>query len=102
MSPYLFTFDNKMLISGYKSRPGQNGFGYFRSGNRERERMCLFETQEADIEGVDYSRKDKKLLSVTWTTDLEKEHFFDPEAEAMKKKLQEKLTWIPVGGWQRK
>ena len=95
MSPYLFTFDNKMLISGSNLGRDKTALVTF-DPVTGKEKDVLFETQEADIEGVDYSRKDKKLLSVTWTTDLEKEHFFDAEAEAMKKKLQDKLPGYQI------
>lgn len=95
MSPYLFTFDNKMLISGSNLGRDKMALVIF-DPLTAKETEVLFETQEADIDGVDYSRKDKKLRSVTWTTDMEKEHFFDADAEAMKKKLQEKLTGYQV------
>ena len=95
MSPYLFTFDNKMLISGSNLGRDKTALVIFDPATGK-EKEVLFETQEADIEGVDYSRKDKKLLSVTWTTDLEKEHFFDADAETMKKKLQEKLPGYQI------
>jgi len=95
MSPYLFTFDNTMLISGSNLGRDKTALVIF-DPKVGKEKEVLFETQEADIDGVNYSRKDKKLLSVTWTTDLEKEHFFDAEAESMKKKLQEKLPGYQV------
>lgn len=95
MSPYLFTFDNKMLISGSNLGRDKTALVVF-DPTTGKEKEVLFETQEADIEGIDYSRKDKKLLSVSWTTDMEKEHFFDKDAEAMKKTLQEKLVGFQV------
>lgn len=95
MSPYLFTFDNKKLISG--SNLGRDKIALVRFDPATgKEDSILFETQDADIDGVDYSRKDKKLLSVNWTTDKEKEHFFDADAEAMKKSLEEKLPGYQV------
>ena len=57
-----------------------------------KEAEVIFQTEEADIEGINYSRKNKKLLSVTWTTDKDKEHFFDAEAEAMKKEIEAKMV----------
>jgi dipeptidyl aminopeptidase/acylaminoacyl peptidase len=90
VSPFLFTFDNKMLYASSNLGRDKSALVLF-DPVEGKEKEIIFETQEADIEGVDYSRKDKKLLSVSWTTDLEKEHFFDTEAESMKKILQEKL-----------
>jgi dipeptidyl aminopeptidase/acylaminoacyl peptidase len=95
MSPQLFTFDNKMLYSLSNLGRDKAALVIF-DPTTGKEKEVLFETQDADIEGIDYSRKDKKLLSVSWTTDLEKEHFFDKDAEAMKKKLEEKLPGYQV------
>lgn len=95
VSPYLFTFDNKMLYAGSNLGRDKSALVLFDPAEGK-EKEVVFETQDADIEGVDYSIKDKKLLSVSWTTDLEKEHFFDADAEAMKKKLQEKLPGYQI------
>ncbi len=95
MSPQLFTFDNKMLYALSNLGRDKNALVIFDPATGK-ESEVLFETQQADIEGIDYSRKDKKLLSVSWTTDLEKEHFFDKDAETMKKKLEEKLPGYQV------
>ena len=95
VSPYLFTFDNKMLYAGSNLGRDKSALVTFDLATGK-EKEVLFETQDADIEGVNFSRKDKKLLSVSWTTDMEKEHFFDSDAEAMKKKLQEKLPGYMV------
>lgn len=95
MSPQLFTFDNKMLYALSNLGRDKSALVTFDPATGK-EKEVLFETHEADIEGIDFSRKDKKLLSVSWTTDLEKEHFFDQDAEAMKKKLEEKLPGYQV------
>ncbi len=95
MSPQLFTFDNKMLYSLSNLERDKTALVIFDPATGK-EDSVLFETQDADIEGIDYSRKDKKLLSVSWTTDLEKEHFFDADAESLKKKLEEKLPGYQV------
>lgn len=95
MSPYLFTFDNKMLYAASNLGRDKTALVLFDPASGK-EKEVLFETQEADLEGVEYSKKDKKLLSVSWVTDKEKEHFFDPEAEAMKKDLKEKLPGYQV------
>jgi dipeptidyl aminopeptidase/acylaminoacyl peptidase len=95
VSPVLFTFDNKMVYALSNLERDKTALVKFDVANGQ-EAEVLFETQEADIEGVDYSRKDKKLLSVTWTTDKDKMHFFDAEAEAMQKELEEKLPGYEV------
>jgi dipeptidyl aminopeptidase/acylaminoacyl peptidase len=95
VSPVLFTFDNEMVYALSNLERDKTALVKFDVANGQ-EAEVLFETQEADIEGVDYSRKDKKLLSVTWTTDKDKMHFFDAEAEAMQKELEEKLPGYEV------
>ena len=95
VSPYLFTFDNKMLYTASNLERDKTALVLFDPAIGK-ETEVIFETPDADIEGVDYSKKDKKLLSVSWTTDKEKEHFFDAEAETMKKNLQEKLPGYQV------
>jgi dipeptidyl aminopeptidase/acylaminoacyl peptidase len=95
VNPALFTFDNKMVYALSNLGRDKSALVLFDVANGK-EQEILFETQEADLEGVDYSRKDKKLLSVTWVTDKNKEHFFDPEFEAMKKELEQKLPGYQV------
>jgi dipeptidyl aminopeptidase/acylaminoacyl peptidase len=95
VNPALFTFDNKMVYALSNLGRDKSALVLFDVANGK-EQEILFETQEADLEGVDYSRKDKKLLSVTWVTDKDKEHFFDPEFEAMKKELEQKLPGYQV------
>ncbi len=95
LSPVLFTFDNKMVYALSNLERDKTALVVFDIANGK-EVEVLYETGEADIEGVDYSRKDKKLLSVSWTTDKVQEHFFDAEAETMKKGIEEKLPGYQV------
>lgn len=95
VAPYLFTFDNKMLYAVSNLERDKTAFVTL-DPNTGQESEVLFETDEADIEGIDYSRKDKKVLSVSWTTDLKQVHFFDSEAEAMQTTLEEKLPGYEV------
>lgn len=95
VSPFLFTFDDKMLYTSSNLGRDKTALVIFDPATGK-EKEVLFETQEADIEEIEYSKKDRKLLSVSWTTDMEKEHFFDSQAESMKKKLQDKLSVYQV------
>lgn len=95
VSPFLFTFDDKMLYTASNLGRDKTALVIFDPATAK-EKEVLFETKEADIDGIEYSRKDKKLLSVSWTTDKEKEHFFDNDAQAMKKRLQDKLPGYQV------
>lgn len=95
VSPVIFTFDNQMVYALSNLGRDKTALVKFDVANGK-EAEVLFETQEADIEGLNYSRKDKKLLSVSWTTDKEKEHFFDAETEAMQKELESNLPGYEV------
>lgn len=96
VSPVLFTFDNKMVYALSNLERDKTALVIFDIANGK-ESEIIFQTEEADIEGIDYSRKNKKLLSVSWTTDKEKEHFFDTEAEAMKKEIEAKIPEYEIG-----
>tara|TARA_R110002050_G_scaffold102613_3_gene211250 strand:+ start:2023 stop:3969 length:1947 start_codon:yes stop_codon:yes gene_type:complete len=95
VSPVLFSFDNQMVYALSNLGRDKTALVTFDVANGK-EAEVIFETAEADLEGVDYSRKDKKLLSVSWTTDKDKRHFFDAEAEAMQQELESKLPGYEV------
>lgn len=95
VSPVLFTFDNKMVYALSNLGRDKTALVKFDVANGK-ETEVLFETDEADIDGLNYSRKDKKLLAVTWTTDKDTTHFFDAEAESIYKNLKAKLPGYEV------
>lgn len=97
VNPAFFTFDNKMLYALSNLGRDKTALVVFDvAAGKEKE--ILFETQEVDIDGVTYSRKNKKLIYVSWTTDKTQEHFFDAETEAMKKELEQKLPGYEIYG----
>lgn len=95
VSPALFTFDNKMLYALSNLGRDKSAMVLFDVANGK-EQEVIFETQEADIEGVYYSRKEKKLLWATWTTDKDQHHYFDPSTEAEMKSMEEKLPGYEI------
>lgn len=95
VSPVLFTFDNKMVYALSNLERDKTALVIFDAANGK-ETEVIYQTEEADIEGVNYSRKDKKLLAVSWTTDRNKKHFFDAEAEGLKKDIEAKLPGYEV------
>ncbi len=95
LSPVLFTFDNKMVYALSNLGRDKSALVLFDIANGK-ENEVIFETPEADVEGVNFSRKDKKLLWVTWTTDKDKRHFFDAEAESVITSVGEKLPGYEV------
>ena len=102
VSPSFFTFDNKMVYALSNIGRDKTALVLFDIANGK-EQEVLFETEEADLDGVSYSRKDKKLLMVSWTTDKRKEHFFDEETKALKAYVESKLPGyqIAVGGFNK-
>ncbi len=102
VNPALFTFDNKMIYALSNLGRDKSALVLFDVANGK-EQEVLFETQEADLDGVFYSRKDKKLLMVSWTTDKNKEHFFDTETKELKAYVEGKLPGyqVTVGGFNK-
>ncbi len=95
VNPLIFTFDNTMVYALSNLERDKLALVTFDIANGK-ESEILFETEEADLTGMVYSKKDKKLLAVNWYTDKRKESFFDAEYEAMMNKLKEKLPGIEV------
>lgn len=95
VSPVIFTFDNQMVYAFSNLGRDKTALVKFDVANGK-EAEVLFETDEADIDGLYFSRKDKKLLTVTWTTDKDTMHFFDAEAESIYKELESKLPGYEV------
>lgn len=95
LSPVLFTFDNEMVYALSNLGRDKSALVLFDIANGK-ESEVIFETPEADVGGVNFSRKDKKLLWVTWTTDKDKHHFFDTEAESVMTFVGEKLPGYEV------
>ncbi len=95
VNPLIFTFDNTMVYALSNLERDKLALVTFDIANGK-ESEILFETEEADLTGMVYSKKDKKLLSVNWYTDKRKESFFDSDYEAMMNKLKEKLPGIEV------
>jgi dipeptidyl aminopeptidase/acylaminoacyl peptidase len=95
VSPVIFTFDNQMVYAFSNLGRDKTALVKFDVANGK-ESEVLFETDEADIDGLNYSRKDKKLLAVTWTTDKDTTHFFDAEAESIYNELKAKLPGYEV------
>ena len=95
VNPVIFTFDNEKVYALSNLERDKLALVTFDIANGK-ESEILYETEEADLTGLVYSKKDKKLLAVNWYTDKRKESFFDADYEAMMNKLKEKLPGIEV------
>ncbi len=95
VNPVIFTFDNKMVYALSNLERDKLALVKFDIANGKESEM-LYETEEADLSGIVYSKKDKKLLAVNWYTDKRKESCFDSEYETMINQLKEKLPGVEV------
>ena len=95
VSPVIFTFDNEMVFA--LSNLGRDKLALIKFDiAKGKESEIIFETEEVDLSGLVFSKKDKKLLAVNWYTDKRKDHYFDQEYEAMMNKLENKLPGVEV------
>ena len=95
VNPVLFTFDNKMVYALSNLERDKSALVKFDIANGK-ENEVLFETDEADLTGIVYSKKDKKLLAANWYTDKRKEKYFDDEFKDMISKIGSKLPDMEV------
>jgi dipeptidyl aminopeptidase/acylaminoacyl peptidase len=95
LNPVLFTFDNKMVYALSNIGRDKQALVKFDISNGT-ESEVLFETDEADLSGVVYSKKDKKLLSTNYYTSKRKSHFFDSEAQDRTQKVEKLLPGVEV------
>lgn len=95
VSPVLFTFDNEMVYALSNLGRDKLALVKFDIANGK-ESEVIFETNEADLAGISFSKKDKKLLAVSWYTDKQKLHYLDAEFETETKKIMEKLPGVEV------
>ncbi len=95
MSPLFFTFDNKMLYASSNLGRDKNAIVIFDPATGK-EVEKLYEDTQYDVTGLDYSRKDKKLLAVSYTAEKHKYHFLDKEFEAMHGKVTSRFPDLEV------
>jgi dipeptidyl aminopeptidase/acylaminoacyl peptidase len=95
LNPLLFTFDNKMVYALSDIGRDKQALVKFDIANGT-ESEVLFETDEADLSGVVYSKKDKKLLSTNYYTSKQKSHFFDSKAQERTQKIEKLLPGVEV------
>ena len=97
LSPEFFTFDNGYLYALSNLERDKDVLVIFDPATGK-EMEVLFENPQYDLDDVSYSRKDKKLLSVSWTGHQQTErHFFDDRFKGISEKIQAKLTGYQYG-----
>ncbi|WP_297090033.1 S9 family peptidase [uncultured Draconibacterium sp.] len=95
LNPVIFTFDNKMVYALSDLGRDKQALVKFDIVKGE-EAEVLFTTDEADVSGVDYSKKEKKLIAANYYVATRNTHFFDAESEALFNKIVEQLPGYEV------
>ncbi len=95
LNPLFFTFDNKNVYATSNIGRDKEAVVVFDIANGK-ELETIFETNEVDVSGLSYSKKDKKLQAVTYYTSKQQIHFLDDEAKALYEKVQAKLPGVEV------
>ncbi len=90
VSPLFFTFDNKFLYAASNLGRDKAAIVKFDIANGK-EMEVIYQNDEVDVDGLDYSKKRKVLTAITYTTDKEQVKFLDKEYEVMYGKLKELL-----------
>ena len=90
VSPLFFTFDNKFLYAASNLGRDKAAIVKFDIANGK-EMEVIYQNDEVDVEGLDYSKKRKVLTVITYTTDKEQLKYLDKEYEGMYEKLKELL-----------
>ncbi|MEX2595396.1 MAG: S9 family peptidase [Salibacteraceae bacterium] len=96
LSPNFFTFDNKNLYATSNLGRDKEAAVIFDIEKGE-EVEVLYENEHNDVNGISYSRKDKKLLSASYTADKSRRHFFDEEAKKTYERIQDELSGYEIG-----
>jgi dipeptidyl aminopeptidase/acylaminoacyl peptidase len=90
VSPLFFTFDNKFLYAASNLGRDKAAIVKFDIANGK-EMEVIYQNDEVDVDGLDYSKKRKVLTAITYTTDKEQVKYLDKEYETMYEKLKDLL-----------
>ncbi len=93
--PVMFTFDNKSLYM--LSNMGRDKTALARYDiEKNSESETIFEHPEVDVKEIIVSKKQKRLLGVSFVTDKKRYHFFDEERRKLQENLEERLPGYEV------
>ena len=96
VTPLFFTFDNKSLYVA--SNRGRDKTAIFEFDLKKAEEgKLIFEHDEVDVIGLNYSKKRKVLTGVDYTLAKKKVFFFDSLRENIQNKLEKQLPGYEVG-----
>lgn len=95
LNPIMFTFDNKYVYASSNLGRDKEAYVKYDIANGE-EMEVIFETDESDVSGLAYSKKDKKLQAAYYYTSKRKVHYLDDEAKVLFEKVEAKLPGVEV------
>ncbi|HEY3874565.1 MAG TPA: S9 family peptidase [Candidatus Kapabacteria bacterium] len=90
LSPLFFTFDNQNLYCSSNLRRDKSAFVIVNPRTGQ-ELSMVYENPDVDVSDLIYSHKRKVLTFATYETDKVYNHYFDPQSEALHKKLEAKF-----------
>ncbi|MFA9391020.1 MAG: prolyl oligopeptidase family serine peptidase [Prolixibacteraceae bacterium] len=95
LSPVMFTFDNQFVYAASNLGRDKQAYVKYDIANAK-ELEVIFETEESDVSGLAYSKKDKKLQAAFYYTSKQKVHYLDDAAKALSEKVEAKLPGVEV------
>jgi dipeptidyl aminopeptidase/acylaminoacyl peptidase len=95
LNPQFYTFDNKNLYA--VSNIGRDKAAVVTiDPTNGKELEQIYQNPDVDVDALAYSKKRKVITFATFTTWKPEQKFFDPQTEAMYKRLAEKLPGYEV------
>ncbi len=95
LAPKFFTFDNKMLYASSNLGRDKSAIIIFDPATGQ-EVEELYSHENYDVEGLSYSRKEKKLIAASYTGMKQERHFFDASYAAMFAMIEAELPAMEV------
>jgi dipeptidyl aminopeptidase/acylaminoacyl peptidase len=95
LNPLFFTFDNKNVYATSNIGRDKDAVVLFDMA-KGKELEVIFETDEADVSGLSYSKKEKKIQAAYYYTSKQQIHFLDDEAKMLYEKVETKLPGVEV------
>ncbi len=90
LAPRFFDFDNKNVIATSNLGRDKSAVVVFDIANGE-EVEELYSHPDYDVQGVNFSRKDKKLTSASYTSWKRERHFFDEDTKKLFERIEQDL-----------
>lgn len=95
LDPMFFTFDNKNIYAS--SNIGRDKSAIILFNLKEgKEIEEIFAHNDVDVDNLSYSRKQKKLISVSYNTDKQQRYFIDKDSEESYRWLEQQLKGYEV------